>query len=136
MGMLKFELQDAQAAVGFLEQALAAAEAAGDEPLRRTVHFHLGLVCMETDEARALGELQTAIATRPGAADELAAACHYNLGILQYRGDQYADSRTSLEKALELYQALGAATQAQQIREYLDEFPDDVHEDVPEVERP
>lgn len=125
MGLLKFELQDTQAALGFLEQALAAAEASGDDPLRRTVHFHLGLVCMETDEARALSELHNAIATRPAAADELAAASHYNLGILQYRLELYADARTSLEHALELYQALGAAPQAQQIREYLDEFPDE-----------
>lgn len=132
MGMLKFELQDTQAAVGFLEQALAAAEAAGDQPLRRTIHFHLGLVCMETDEARALAELTAAIAARPDASDELAAASHYNLGILQYRLEQYGDSRSSLERALQLYQTLGAAPQAQQIREYLDEFP----EQDREVERP
>ena len=124
MGMLKFDLEDVAASLGFLEQALAAAEASGDERLMRTVRFDLGLVAMESDPTRARSELEASLAVIEGASDELAAATRYNLGVLLYREGERDASRGMMEAAQGLYLALGMDTNAQQIQGYLDEFED------------
>ena len=122
LAVVRIELEDMERARGYLQQALPAAEASGDGDLLRAVFFQTGLALLEVDPASAVAALRSALAVEPAAADELSAACRYNLGILLYRDGAHGESREALEESRELYRALGRADQVAVIDGYLEEF--------------
>jgi tetratricopeptide (TPR) repeat protein len=122
LAVVRIELEDLERARVYLAQALPAAEASGDRDLLRAVHFQTGLALLEIDPGSAMVALHNALAVDPAAADELSAACRYNLGILLYRDGAHAESRRALEESRELYRALGRSEQVALIDEYLEEF--------------
>ncbi len=122
LAVVRLELEDLERARAFLAQALPAAVASGDRDLERAVRFQTGLALLDHDPAAALESLRAALAIDPAAADELNAACRYNLGILLYRDGDHGASRKAFEESRELYRALGRADQVAVIDGYLEEF--------------
>ena len=123
LALLRFELGDVDRAARLMEQAQTAASASGDDEVVRTTTFHTGLVLMESEPEIARTSLAQVISAHPDAADELAAAAHYNLGILLFRAGEIEASRQALIDARTLYEQHGRADQVDQIDGYLEDFP-------------
>ncbi len=126
LAVIRTDLEDTDRALFYLDQALPAAREAGDDALVRAVRFQTGLVTMDTDPERSRAELEAVVADPAAPADELAAAGHFNLGIVLFRMDDYEASRASLTRARALYQTLGDQARVAMIDEYLADFDEGI----------